>query len=146
MKRGKHSDGTRCLRGSRRVPKGFKRENLCCNHFGQFLYTCARDLRFEWYEKSRSWMIVLGEEVGGGGIAIDYCPFCGKQISPPSCDKCNGTGAGDIDWRKAIVYGYGECPTCKGTGKAKPTLVIPLQKPTDTCDMEKGPCACGAWH
>ena len=28
----------------------------------------------------------------------------------------------------------------------RPSGFRPKQQPTDTCDMDTGPCSCGAWH
>lgn len=69
-----------CLEGTTCLPRDFE---PCCVVFGSHVATCAFDLRYEWWEKSRQWVIRLAEDVGGGGIVISHCPHCGRKLSYP---------------------------------------------------------------
>ena len=73
----KHTDGTECLEGTKRVPKNFK---PCCDVFEGHTSTCAFDLRYEWRQKSKQWVIAISEIAGGGGISIAFCPHCGARL------------------------------------------------------------------
>jgi hypothetical protein len=73
-----HSAGDLCLEGARRVPANF---SPCCDAFEGHLETCAFDLRYEWWERSRQWVVRVADEAGGGGITIGYCPHCGHKLS-----------------------------------------------------------------
>jgi len=74
----RHSDGTICRKGTESVPTGFI---PCCKVFKGHTKTCALDLRYEWWRKTRKWVIVIAESAGGGGIDIKYCPHCGSSLS-----------------------------------------------------------------
>lgn len=72
-----HSDGTPCKEGTANVPAGFA---PCCDMFGSHTSTCDYDVRYEWWSKSRQWVISISESAGGGGIQIFYCPHCGTCL------------------------------------------------------------------
>jgi hypothetical protein len=72
-----HADGTRCLEGSQRIPRIFK---PCCETFAAHTTTCAFDVRYEWWSKSRKWVTVISESAGGGGVRISFCPHCGRRL------------------------------------------------------------------
>ncbi len=72
-----HADGTRCLEGTKRVPRSFR---PCCEVFAGHVATCAHDLRYEWWPKARQWVIAIAESAGGGGISIEFCPHCGARL------------------------------------------------------------------
>lgn len=73
----KHSDGTECLEGTSSVPESF---SPCCEVFGGHTTTCAFDIRYEWWPKSKQWVIAISESAGGGGITISFCPHCGAKL------------------------------------------------------------------
>ena len=77
----RHPDGTRCLEGTRRVPRRFK---ACCRLFESHTATCAYDIRYEWWQKGRTWVVTIAESAGGGGIEIRFCPHCGRRLSNAS--------------------------------------------------------------
>jgi hypothetical protein len=77
----KHTDGTECLEGTTKIPKDFK---PCCDVFDAHISSCAYDLRYEWWQKMKIWVIVISETAGGGGIAISFCPHCGSRLSEKS--------------------------------------------------------------
>jgi len=68
----------RCLEGTKKVPRGFKG---CCETFAGHTTTCTFDIRYEWWPKLKTWVIVIDESAGGGGITIGYCPHCGKKLN-----------------------------------------------------------------
>lgn len=72
-----HSDGSICLEGTRRVPENFK---SCCNEFESHTDACTFDIRYEWWGNPQGWFIPIVPSAGGGGIAIGYCPHCGKKL------------------------------------------------------------------
>lgn len=73
----KHSDGTKCLEGTSSIPKNYK---PCCETFLGHTVTCSFDVRYEYWKKSKQWVIAIAESAGGGGITIKYCPHCGKKL------------------------------------------------------------------
>jgi hypothetical protein len=73
----RHPDGTLCLEGTSSLPPDFQ---PCCEVFAGHTATCAHDLRYEWWRKSRRWVIAIAESAGGGGIMIRYCPHCGTPL------------------------------------------------------------------
>jgi len=75
----RHTDGTRCLEGTRHVPRGFK---ACCSLFASHTTTCEHDVRYEWWQNRRTWVVVIAESAGGGGIEIRFCPHCGRRLKP----------------------------------------------------------------
>ncbi len=72
-----HADGTLCLEGTSRLPASFV---ACCDVFDGHTSTCTYDLRYEYWEKSKMWVIAIAESAGGGGIEISYCPHCGTKL------------------------------------------------------------------
>lgn len=68
----KHPDGTLCLEGTTSLPPDFQ---PCCDVFAAHTSTCVYDLRYEWWPRSRQWVIAIAEAAGGGGIVIHYCPI-----------------------------------------------------------------------
>jgi hypothetical protein len=78
MKKKIHADGTGCLEGTKLVPVNF---SPCCDEFAGHLSTCAYDLRYEYWKKSKTWVIAIAESAGGGGIVIRYCPHCGNKLN-----------------------------------------------------------------
>lgn len=77
--RSTHADGSRCLEGTRRVPRPFK---PCCEIFAGHTTTCVFDIRYEWGPRSRQWGIAIDESAGGGWIVMYYCPHCGQRLEP----------------------------------------------------------------
>jgi hypothetical protein len=73
-----HADGSPCLTGTKKVPPGF---SACCAAFAGHVDTCAFDVRYEWWERPRYWVIVIAESAGGGGVKIQYCPHCGSKLT-----------------------------------------------------------------
>jgi hypothetical protein len=73
-----HPDGTKCLEGTRRVPRSFK---ACCEVFDGHTSACAFDIRYEWWSKQKMWVIAISESAGDGGIAIQFCPHCGAKLT-----------------------------------------------------------------
>jgi len=74
----KHPDGTFCLEGTTALPPDFQ---PCCDLFAAHTATCAYDLRYEWWPRSRQWVIAIAEAAGGGGVVIHYfSPFGGKLM------------------------------------------------------------------
>ena len=73
----RHPDGTLCLEGISSLPPD---SQPCCEVFAGHTATCAHDLRYEWWRKSRRWVIAIAESAGGGGIMIRYCPHCGTPL------------------------------------------------------------------
>lgn len=69
-----HTDGTLCFEGTKMIPENFK---PCCDTFESHVKTCIYDLRFEWWDKRKSWFIMLSD---GSGIKIDFCPHCGTKF------------------------------------------------------------------
>ncbi|HNT78321.1 MAG TPA: hypothetical protein PKH77_25195 [Anaerolineae bacterium] len=73
----RHPNGTPCLEGTAYVPQDFR---PCCDLFAAHTTTCVYDLRYEWWPRSRQWVIALAKAAGGGGIVIHYCPHCGARL------------------------------------------------------------------
>jgi len=42
------------------------------------------DVRYEWWSKTRAWVVLISDAAGGGGIAISFCPHCGAALRRPS--------------------------------------------------------------
>src|SRR4051812_22708633 len=74
----KHTDGSLCLEGTSRVPKGF---HACCAAFAVHTKTCEFDIRYEWWPRPKGWYVVIAEAAGGGGVEIGFCPHCGAKLS-----------------------------------------------------------------
>jgi hypothetical protein len=74
----KHGDGTPCLEGIRRVPRGFE---ACCEVFENHTSSCTFDVRYEWWGRSRTWVTLIDASAGGGGVEIRFCPHCGASLS-----------------------------------------------------------------
>ena len=77
MESTQHADGTICPEGKRRVRRGFI---ACCEFFSDHTTSCYYDVRFEWWAKSKNWVIIIPEIAGGGGISISFCPNCGSKL------------------------------------------------------------------
>jgi hypothetical protein len=77
MKKAKHEDGTPCPEGSRKVPRGF---GACCEVFEGHTTSCYFDIRYEWWAKERTWVTVIPDGAGGGGIEMFFCPHCGTRL------------------------------------------------------------------
>jgi hypothetical protein len=77
MKKSDHVDGSICLQGTQKVPKNYM---PCCKTFEQHTKMCHFDLRYEYWQHRKIWVIKLSDEVGGGGSEITYCPYCGKKL------------------------------------------------------------------
>lgn len=75
----RYPDGTRCVEGTRRVPRGFR---PCCRVFASHTTSCAYDVRYEWWQRRRTWVVTIAESAGGGGIEIRFCPHCGRSLQP----------------------------------------------------------------
>jgi len=78
-KQRRHADGTRCHEGTRLVPNGF---SPCCPVFAAHVDTCHFDVRYEWWSEARLWVTAISESAGGGGVAISFCPHCGRRLRP----------------------------------------------------------------
>jgi hypothetical protein len=72
-----HSNGSTCLEGTQSVPKGFV---ACCEIFAEHTKACVEDIRYEWWSRSKQWVIAIVETSGGGGITISFCPHCGQKL------------------------------------------------------------------
>src|SRR5687767_12269707 len=72
-----HPGGEPCLAGERKVPRGF---SACCSRFDHATQACTYDIRFEWWARSKSW-VVRAADGGSSGLKVSYCPFCGEQLS-----------------------------------------------------------------
>ena len=73
-----HDDGTSCLMGMAQVPASFE---PCCEVFDAHTRACVYDVRYEWLAKSCEWGVAISESVGGGYIAIKYCPHCETELN-----------------------------------------------------------------
>jgi hypothetical protein len=71
-----HPDGTICPEGTQIVPDNYQ---PCCEEFGARTVMCYHDIRYEYWD-NRVWHIVIAPSVGGGGIAMLYCPHCGAAL------------------------------------------------------------------
>lgn len=74
-----HADGTTCLEGSRRVPRGFR---PCCEGFAQRVVACTSDIRYEWWTRLKTWVIVIDGAAGGGGVAFAHRPTVATSCRP----------------------------------------------------------------
>ncbi len=73
-----HPSGTKCPQGTSKVPDNFV---PCCAFFESHTKNCYYDIRFEWWTNlAGGWVIVISPDAGGGGIAINYCPSCGRKL------------------------------------------------------------------
>src|SRR5262249_34539829 len=72
-----HADGSECREGTARVPAPF---SPCCAAFRQQVVACEFDIRYEWWQSQDTWVIVIADCAGGGGVAINYCPHCGTKL------------------------------------------------------------------
>jgi hypothetical protein len=73
----KHLDGSLCPEGTRRIHARF---SACCEEFTHRTRACYFDIRYEWWPKLKNWFVVISDEAGGGGIAINFCPHCGRKL------------------------------------------------------------------
>jgi hypothetical protein len=76
-KKRKHTDGSICLEGTRRVPKPY---TACCEAFDSRTVACTFDIRYEWWPKLKTWVVPISDASGGGGVAINHCPHCGMKL------------------------------------------------------------------
>ena len=76
VRKKKHADGTPCLDGIPSVPRGFK---PCCEAFGERTHACVFDIRFEWWSRTKTWVIRVADG-GSSGLGIASCPFCSTKI------------------------------------------------------------------
>jgi len=72
-----HPSGELCLAGERKVPRGF---SACCSRFDHATQACIYDIRFEWWPRSKSWVVRVADG-GSSGIELTFCPFCGENLS-----------------------------------------------------------------
>lgn len=72
-----HADGSICPEGTARVPRGKK---LCCEAFKDRTLACFFDIRYEWWPEYKGWFSIVIPSAGGGGIAMNFCPHCGKRL------------------------------------------------------------------
>ena len=77
MQKQTHADGTPCVEGTQNVPRGFI---PCCESFEAGTKACEFDIRFEWWPKSKHWVIRVPDG-GTSGLEISYCPYCGGNLS-----------------------------------------------------------------
>ena len=87
MKKAQHEDGTVCPEGTRKVPRGFA---ACCEVFRGHTSTCYFDIRYEWWSKEKTWVTVIPDGVGGGGIEISFCPHCGLRLQGATASPKRG--------------------------------------------------------
>jgi hypothetical protein len=73
-----HADGSPCFEGVSQTPNRFK---TCCDVFEAHTLCCVYDVRYEYWSKSKSWVIAISKLAGGGGVEIHFCPHCGKSLS-----------------------------------------------------------------
>ncbi|WP_426197733.1 DUF6980 family protein [Massilia sp. DWR3-1-1] len=71
-----HADGTECDAGTQKVPKHYQ---PCCERFAQGTLNCEFDIRFEWWAKSKRWIVRIPDG-GSSGMDIAFCPFCGTEL------------------------------------------------------------------
>ena len=76
MKTAHHPDGSICVAGTRRVPRNF---SPCCEAFNACTKNCEFDIRFEWWSKSKVWVIRIPDR-GSAGSVIQFCPYCGAAL------------------------------------------------------------------
>jgi hypothetical protein len=73
----RHIDGSVCLEGVRSsIPRGYK---VCCEVFERCLFACVYDIRFEWWPKSKIWVIRVADG-GSSGLVMNFCPYCGAAL------------------------------------------------------------------
>jgi hypothetical protein len=80
----KHSDGTTCFEGTQMIPEDY---HPCCSAFAQHTSMCDSDVRYEFWKEHDRWYIPISPMAGGGGIEIDFCPHCGRRLSPENPQK-----------------------------------------------------------
>jgi hypothetical protein len=78
-----HAGVEPCLAGERKVPRGF---SACCSRFDHATQACTFDTRFEWWPRSKSWVVRVADG-GSSGIEISFCPFCGAKLGRTSAAK-----------------------------------------------------------
>lgn len=66
MKRRTHPDGSICQEGIRSVRRG---KQACCDEFYYRTATCIYDIRYQWYNKHKTWGVPLCD--GGTTICVD---------------------------------------------------------------------------
>jgi hypothetical protein len=74
---GIHGDGSICPEGTARRPRPYK---PCCRDFDRHTLACFFDIRYEWWPRYRGWFNIISPSAGGGGIALNFCPHCGKRL------------------------------------------------------------------
>lgn len=72
-----HADGSVCPEGIQRIQRGKK---LCCEEFEARTLACFFDIRYEWWPSYRGWFTIIQPSAGGGGVAMNFCPHCGKRL------------------------------------------------------------------
>jgi hypothetical protein len=73
----RHPDGSVCLEGMRSpLPKDYQ---PCCAQFEDHLWACIYEIRYEWWPRSRVWIIRVADG-GSSGIVINFCPHCGTPL------------------------------------------------------------------
>ncbi len=77
------------------MPRGFR---ACCRLFASHTTICEHDVRYEWWQNRRTWVVVIAESAGGGGIEIRFCPHCGRRLKPgassnPTLQRTRARGA-----------------------------------------------------
>lgn len=60
------------------MPRGF---SPCCKGFDAATKNCEFDIRFEWWSKSKIWVVRVPDG-GSSGIRMNFCPYCGKALGP----------------------------------------------------------------
>lgn len=73
-----HADGSVCPEGTARLPRPFK---PCCETFAAHTRACFFDIRYEWWPKQRGWFTIIAPSAGGGGVAMNFCPHCGRRLA-----------------------------------------------------------------
>jgi hypothetical protein len=72
-----HADGSICPEGTTRHPRPYR---PCCEEFDHRTRACFFDIRYEWWPAYRGWFTLINPTAGGGGIAMNFCPHCGKRL------------------------------------------------------------------
>lgn len=58
-------------------------ENTCDIHPDR--YDCP-DCLVDYWESSNRYVLMIRNDGGGGGISIDFCPWCGTKLPEPVVD------------------------------------------------------------
>jgi hypothetical protein len=113
----RHTDGTRCLEGTRRVPRGF---SPCCSVFDLHTTSCAYDIRYEWWQRHRIWVVTIADSAGGGGIEVSFCPHCGGRLQSTASSNKRLERSGAKARADVTVATFAECVSVLGPVRELP--------------------------